>query len=274
MNAGRRPRLPELAQGAYLFLILSLLLLPLLALIPMSFSPTSTIVALPGRWSTRWYAAVLGSPEWRAAFGWSLLIAGAASCAATSIGYCAATAILRADRRLRSLLQLLVLSPLMVPQIVVALTTYVLVTSIGLDGDWVGIAIGQALLGLPVATLIILASLRGISDTILRAAVSLGGSPWQVFSTIVLPMALHGILSAAALSFLIAFDELLVAVFLTTPSLQTLPVRIYQAVQYELTPVVAVVSVVLMAILGVGVILGQLYGWVARRIAVSAATAG
>jgi len=118
---------------------------------------------------------------------------------------------------------------------------------------------------LPVATSIIAASLRGISDAVLRAAVSLGACRWQVFADVVLPMALHGILSAAALSFLIAFDELLVAVFLSTPSLQTLPVRVYQAVQYELTPVVAVVSVLLMACLSCGVILGELYRWVASR---------
>jgi ABC-type spermidine/putrescine transport system permease subunit II len=118
---------------------------------------------------------------------------------------------------------------------------------------------------LPVATSIIAASLRGISDAVLRAAVSLGACRWQVFADVVLPMALHGILSAAALSFLIAFDELLVVVFLSTPSLQTLPVRVYQAVQYELTPVVAVVSVLLMACLSCGVILGELYRWVASR---------
>ena len=260
-------RLLGLAQGAYLAVVLTVLLLPLVALIPMSFSPTATIVAMPDRWSTRWYVAVLGSPEWRGAFGWSLLIASAASLVATTMGYFAATAMLRTGGRLGSLLRLFVLSPLLVPQVVVALATYVLVTSLGLDGSWVGVAIGQSLLALPVATLIIVASLRGISDTIVRAAVSLGGSSWQVFSGVVLPMALHGIVSAAALSFLIAFDELLIAVFLTTPTLQTLPVRVYQSVQYELTPVVAVVSVLLMAILCSGLVVGQLYQLASRRVA-------
>jgi ABC-type spermidine/putrescine transport system permease subunit II len=266
MITARGLRLSGVAQQAYLAVVLILLLLPLAALIPMSFSPTSTIVAFPDRWSPRWYAAVLGSPEWGAAFGWSLLIAGAASLAATTLGYVAATAMLRTGGWLGSLLRLLVLSPLMVPQIVVALATYLLVTSIGLTGSWVGIAIGQSLLALPVATLIIVASLRGISETIVQAAVSLGGNPWQVFWGVVLPMALHGILSAAALSFLVAFDELLVAVFLTTPTLQTLPVRVYQSVQYELTPVIAVVSVLLMAILCISLVFSQFYQFVRNRI--------
>jgi ABC-type spermidine/putrescine transport system permease subunit II len=79
-------------------------------------------------------------------------------------------------------------------------------------------------------------------------------------------MSLHGILSAAALTFLIAFDELLIAVFLATPSLQTLPVRIYESVHYELTPAIAVISVLLTALLCAGVILNQLLQWTTARL--------
>jgi ABC-type spermidine/putrescine transport system permease subunit II len=267
----RGSRAGRLLQGGYLAIVLTLLVLPLVALIPMSFSPTTTIVAIPDHWSLRWYSQVLTSAEWRGALGWSVLIAAAASLWATTMGYLAADAIVRTATGFRSLLQFLVLLPLMVPQVVIALATYLLAASIGLSGSWTAIAIGQSLLGMPVATLIIAASLRGISDTVLRAATSLGASRWQVFKDVVLPMALHGILSAAALSFLIAFDELLVAVFLSTPSLQTLPVRVYQAVQYELTPVVAVVSVLLLACLSCGVIFGELYRWMARRTRFSTA---
>jgi ABC-type spermidine/putrescine transport system permease subunit II len=230
----------------------------------MSFSPTSTIVALPDQWSLRWYHEVLGSAEWRRAFAWSLLTAGAGSLIATTMGYLAAAFLVRTASRFRPALQLLILSPLMVPEIVVALSTYVLSTSTGLHGSWVAIAVGQSLLGLPVATLIIAASLRSINETILRAAVSLGGRGGQVFFLIIAPMALHSILSAVALTFLIAFDNLLIAVFLTTSGLQTLPVRIYQSVHYELTPAVAVVSVLLLAVMCLALIVSELYRWSAR----------
>ena len=239
------------AQALYLTAVVAGLVLPLLALVPMSFSPTSTIVALPERWSGRWYAQVLGSPEWRRSFVWSLTIAAAASLLATVLGYLAANALVRALRRLHTTVQTLILSPMMVPQVVVALATYILFTSLGMGGSWIAIAIGQSLLALPVATLIMAASLRGIDGSVLRAAASLGASNWRVFRHVTLPLALHGILAAAAFSLLIAFDELLIALFLTTPALRTLRVRIYQAVHYELTPAVAVVSVLLMALLGV-----------------------
>lgn len=261
----RPNRLMNLGQSIYLIFVLALLLIPLLALVPMSFGASSTITAFPVNWSTRWYVEVLGSPEWRSAFGWSMLTAVAASIISTTMGYFAAAAMVRSQSRLQPVVQILVMLPMMVPAVVVALATYVLANSIGLSGSWVAISIGQSLLGLPVAALIIAASLRGIDESILRAALSLGGRDAQVFRMVVMPMALHGILSAAALSFLIAFDEVLIAIFLTTPSLQTLPVRIFQAVQYELTPAVAVISVLLMAVICFGLVLASLYN-LARRI--------
>ncbi|TNM63055.1 ABC transporter permease [Aliirhizobium smilacinae] len=261
-----RKDLGRAAQSAYLVVVLFLLIFPLLVLIPMSLGSSTTIAAIPQQWSLRWYDEVLGSPEWRSAFGWSMLTATAASIISTSMGYLGAAAMVRSKSRLQPLLQILILSPMMVPAVVVALATYLLSTSLGLDGGWVAISIGQSLLGLPVAALVIAASLRGIDETLLRAAVSLGARDRQVFLTVVLPMALHGILSAFGLSFLIAFDEVLIAIFLTTPSLQTLPVRIYQAVTYELTPAVAVVSVLLMAIVCAGMIIGGLYNWAMKRM--------
>jgi ABC-type spermidine/putrescine transport system permease subunit II len=252
--------------NGYLIVILGLLVLPLIALLPMSFSPTATVMAWPASWSARWYHEVASSPEWRRALGWSLLTATFASAIATAAGYFGAAAIVRAGARGSSALQMLLLSPMMVPQVVVALSTYVLATSLGLHGHWLILSVGQSLLGLPVAAMIIAASLRGIHETVIRAGISLGGSRSQVFWRIIFPMSLHGILSAAALTFLIAFDELLIAVFLATPSLQTLPVRIYESVHYELNPAVAVVSVLLTALLCAGVIINQLFQWTAARL--------
>lgn len=258
------------AQDGYLAFVLALLVLPLVALIPMSFSPTATVVVWPTSWSAKWYREVAASAEWGRAMGWSVLTATVASAIATTMGYFGAAAIVRAGARGSAALQLLVLSPMMAPQVVVALSTYVLATSLGLHGHWLMLAIGQSLLGVPVAAMIIAASLRSIHDTVLRAGISLGGSPSQVFWRIVAPMALHGILSAAALTFLIAFDELLIAVFLATPALQTLPVRIYDSVHYELTPAVAVISVIITAIVCAAVILSQLFRWARWRLSVMA----
>lgn len=251
----------HVAQMTYLVLVLAGLLLPLAALVPMSFSPTDVITALPGHWSARWYAGVLRSPEWRQSLLSSLLTALVSSVLATSLGYMGATALVRRLRRLRSLVQIVILSPLMVPEVVLALSTYAFFSSIRLSGSWVAIAVGQSLMGLPVATVIIAASLRGIDESLVRAATSIGASPFQSFWHVVLPMALPGVLSAAAFSFLIAFDELLIALFLTTPNLQTLPVRIYQAVQYELTPAVAAVSVLLIGLLCFALAIAGLCRW-------------
>ncbi len=256
-------RLGEYLHAGYAWLVLAMLLLPLVALIPISLGDSATMSAFPDRISLRWYREVLGGSDWQSAFSWSLLTASVATVISTTIGYLAAYAIVHSETRLKSMLEILMLMPMMVPTVIVAFSTYMLATWIPLDGRWLVISIGQGLLGLPIATLIIAASLRGIDPTLISAAVSLGGDRRQVFRMVTLPMAMHGILSAAALSFLIAFDELLIALFLTRPGLETLPVRIFDSVTYELTPAIAVVSVFLMAL----ICLALLAGAVVRKVA-------
>jgi ABC-type spermidine/putrescine transport system permease subunit II len=253
-----RRRGPSPLLAGYSWLLLALLLLPLLALVPISFGDSPTMAAVPKDLSLRWYREVLGGEEWRQAFWLSLLTASTATLIATAIGYLGAQAIVHSSSRLKSLLEVALLMPMMVPTVIVAFSTYILASWMPVGATWFMIALGQSLLGLPVATLIIAASLRGIDQTVVRAAISLGGSRAQVFRMVTLPMALHGILSAAALSFLIAFDELLIAVFLTRPGFETLPVRIYDSVTYELTPAIAVVSVFLMALICLALIAGGL----------------
>ncbi|WP_138472507.1 ABC transporter permease [Poseidonocella sp. HB161398] len=254
--------------AGYAWVLLALLLIPLIALVPISFGDSATMSALPDKLSLRWYREVLGGQEWRNAFSWSLLTTSVATLLATSVGYLAAYAIVHSRTRFKAILEILMLMPMMVPTVIVAFSTYILATWMPANATWLMIAIGQALLALPVATLIMAASLRGIDPTILRAAVSLGGQRAQVFRMVTLPIAMHGILSAAALSFLIAFDELLIAVFLTKPGLETLPVRIYDSVTYELTPAIAVVSVFLMGLISLAMIAGALI----RRFVAAAAS--
>lgn len=242
----------------YAWLLLALLLLPLVALIPISLGDSPTMAAFPERLSLRWYGEVLGGTQWRQAFWWSLLTASVATLISTTIGYLGAYALVHSATRFKPVIELLLLLPLMVPTVIVAFSTYILAGWLPNESRWFVISIGQSLLGIPVATLIIAASLRSIDTTLIRAAVSLGGDRRQVVSMVTFPLALHGILSAAALSFLIAFDELLIAVFLTRPGLETLPVRIYDSVTYELTPAIAVVSVFLMALVLIAIIVGGL----------------
>lgn len=234
--------------GIYAVVILGLLVLPLVMLVPMSLNDGNTMRALPETWSLRWYEEVWFADSWRRSFFWSLAIGTIATVLATVMGYIAAETLLRISGLAKSVLEVLVLLPMMVPAVIVAFSTFLLSTWLKPDSNWWLIAIGQSLLALPVATIIIAASLRNIDCNLLRAAQSMGASRWQIFCGVKLPLALDGLIAAAALSFLIAFDELLIAVFLTRPGLETLPVRIYDSVTYELTPAVAVISVLLIVL--------------------------
>ncbi|WP_413741718.1 ABC transporter permease [Sodalis sp. RH15] len=252
-----RPSLSRSVLSVYAYGLIILMLIPMAALVPISLGDSATMSALPEHFSLRWYREVLGGSQWRESFSWSLITAGLATLISTAIGYLGAYLLVHSTSKMKGVLEIILLMPVMVPTVIVAFSTYILSNWMPADSNWLLIAVGQALLGLPIATLIIAAGLRDIDVSIIRAAVSLGGQRHQVFLWIILPMARHGILSAAALGFLIAFDELLVAIFLTKPGLETLPVRIYDAVTYELTPAIAVVSVFLMALIALALIVGN-----------------
>lgn len=99
-----------------------------------------------------------------------------------------------------------------------------------------------------------------------RAALGLGCSPFEVFRKVVIPLALPGILSASLFAFLASFDELIIALFLTGPTSQTLPVRIWNSLPLEVEPTIAAVSAFLIGITVVVLVVE----WALRRGLVAA----
>jgi len=110
-------------------------------------------------------------------------------------------------------------------------------------------------IALPLVLLILLPSLNGIDINLERAALGLGSSRLQVFTKVVVPLAFPGISSAALFAFLASFDELLLALFLTDVRSETLPVRIWNSLLLQVEPVIAAVSVFLIAVTAVVLLL-------------------
>jgi ABC-type spermidine/putrescine transport system permease subunit II len=114
---------------------------------------------------------------------------------------------------------------------------------------------------LPVVLLILLSTLQGIDSSFERAALSLGASRLRVFTRIVVPLAAPGLVSATLFAFLVSFDELLIAMFLTNVRDQTLAVRIWNSLHLEVEPTIAAVSAFLIAVTG----LFLFADWIIRR---------
>lgn len=223
-------------------LVLAFLCLPILAVIPASFNKTSFITLPPVDYSDRWYGAFLSDAEWRSALLNSLTIALIATVIAVTLGTAAAMGLRRAGGRWRGLLSGLFLAPMIVPVIVTAVAVYRSALDAGLSGTAFGMGLAHALLALPFVVINVGIALRGVDEDWIRAAAGLGANGWTIFRTVTLPNITPGIVSGAIFSFITSFDEVVIAVFLAGYSNKTLPVKIWESIRLEFTPVVAVAA--------------------------------
>jgi len=222
--------------GAFVALIL---VLPTLIVIPVSFSNKSSFV-FPDGWSLRWYETFFTDRGWMAASWNSVQIGLLSALLATVAGTAAAIGLTRWSRRkTSSTLSSILLSPMVVPGIVMAIGIYMLFSQIGLLGTVHGFVIAHAMLGIPFVVVAVTASLSGLDVQLEKAAASMGATPFGVFRQITLPLIVPGVASGALFAFVSSFDEVIVSLFIKSPFLETLPVRMYSSVTDDSNPTIA-----------------------------------
>lgn len=224
-------------------LVLAFLVLPLLAVIPASFNQASFIRLPPNAYSGRWYGAFLEDREWMTTLATSGQVAVAAMVLALVVGVPAALGLHGLGRRARTLLSGLFLAPMIVPVIVTAVALYRSAIDMEISGTLLAMALGHALLALPLVVINVGISLRSLDPAWLRAAAGLGATPFKIFRSITLPNILPGVVGGGVFAFLTSFDEVVVSVFLAGYQSKTLPVKMWEAIRLEFTPVVAVAAV-------------------------------
>lgn len=225
-----------------------LLVLPIFAVVPASFSDRSFIRLPPEAWSMRWWRAFLVDPSWWPALLKSLEVGLLAAAVAVGLGVCGALGLERLRPRQRAAALAILVAPVIVPVIVVAIGIYFLARRAGLVGTTLGLVLAHAMLALPYALLTIAVSVRTLDPHLALAAAGLGASPWRVFRTITLPLIAPGLFGGFVFAFITSFDEVVVSIFLAGPTTKTLPVRIYEEVRVEYTPLVAVAATLMIAL--------------------------
>jgi putative spermidine/putrescine transport system permease protein len=239
-------------------MVLAFLVLPILAVIPASFNHASFIRLPPVTWSLRWYQAFLNDPEWWRALVASTRVALLATIISVTLGTAAALGLERVTARMRTALLAIVISPLIVPVIMTSIALYYVTRYFGLHGTVTGLALGHTLLCLPFVVINVGIALRGIDPSCYRAAQGLGASPWRIFHTLTLPLILPSLVGGAVFSFVTSFDEVVIAIFIASGNVKTLPVKLWEIVRVEITPVVAVSSTLLLALTVVAFAIVQL----------------
>lgn len=245
---GRAARLLQLVVSA---LVLLFLAVPIVIIAVVSFDAGAYAVFPPQRWSLQWYHLVLQSHTWRSGFALSVGIAGMATLLATLLGLLAALALVRGRLPLKRAVYALLLAPMIVPGIVTGTALYFAFSSVVGVGSVPMIVLGHTALALPIASVILSATLQGVDPRIEHAAISLGAHRLLVLRRITLPLILPGLVSAMLFAFLTSFDEFFVAMFFSTPFVRTLPVLVWATLTYQIDPSVAVVSTLLVGLTGV-----------------------
>jgi putative spermidine/putrescine transport system permease protein len=226
-------------------LILLFLILPILVIIPLSFSDSSFLMyPIPG-FSLRWYQNLLQSEEWMQAAKNSFIVAPAATLIATILGTMAAVGLNKADFRGKAVLMAILISPMIVPVVVVGVGVYLFFAQLGLADSYLGLVLAHAALGAPFVVTTVLATLQGFNHNLVRASLSLGASPLRTFFRITLPVIAPGLVSGALFAFATSFDEVVLTLFVAGPNQATLPRQMFAGIKDNISPTIAALATIL-----------------------------
>ncbi len=229
-------------------LLLVYLLLPVVIVLPMSFNSSAYLSFPPSTLSTRWYARYLTDGRWVEATVLSLKIGVATALLATILGTPAAIALGIGRSAIARVFEMVCLTPLVFPTIVFAIASYVVLTQWGLSGSAWGIWLAHTVLAIPFVVANVTASVRVLDVDICRAAESLGANPWRTLRDVVVPNIKYGMLAGCLMAFVTSFDEVVVALYLSSTTTVTLPKLMFDGIMFEINPVVAAVSSVFISL--------------------------
>ena len=234
--------------NGFVALVAAFLVLPIIAIVPAAFSAQSFIRLPPEAWSLRWWGTFFNDPSWRRTLLASLEVAAITTLLTVLAGTAAALGIARVGARSRALLTGLFLGPVVTPAIVLAVAMYSMARASGLVGTMTALVIAHSVLALPFVVLNVGVSLDGLDRRLLLAAAGLGAGSFHIFRTVTLPLIVPGVVGGAVFAFVTSFDEVVLSIFLAGPTVKTLPVRIWEEIRLEYTPVVAVGATLLLAL--------------------------
>lgn len=236
-----------------------LLVAPTLVVVPMSFTESPILSFPPKGFSTQWYHAVGTDASWRMAAGHSLVIALLSMLVAAVLGTLTAFGLARGKFPGKGLVQAILLSPAIVPIVLIGIGMYFAYSRAGLVGTLSGLVIAHAALSLPLVVITVSATIETIDPNVELAAANLGASPVRTFLLVTLPIVRPGVIAGALLAFVTSWDELVVTLFLTSPLLHTLPVEMWSSVREQLDPGVAAVSTLLVGLSTAGLVIAFIF---------------
>jgi putative spermidine/putrescine transport system permease protein len=227
------------------------LLLPLFAVVPVSFTPARFLSMPNGNWSLRHYEALLTNPEWLDATLLSIRVAVVSALISTALALAFSLGIWTFRPWFAGILIGFVLMPMVAPPVVSAITLYFFLTSLSKMNDLVGydtplgVAIAHSVMIAPFAVVLITVALSQVDRRIDLAARGFGAGIGQRIFKIILPNIRFGVLTAFFLAFVLSWEEIGVTLFITSVNAVTLPRMMWMGLRDNIDPAIAAISVLL-----------------------------
>lgn len=247
-------------------LVLLFLCLPALFLIPVSFTEEGFMAWPPKGFSWQWYETVLTSNLWLAAAARSFVIAILAASLGVLIGVPAAFFMSRQTFAAKGALLAFILAPIIIPNIIVAVALFYLFSKMNLVGTITGMVIGHTVLTIPYIVITVMSILKTYDVRLDHAAWTLGANKARTLIHVTLPIIQAGIIAAFMFAFIISFDELTIALFITGGEVTTLPKLMWDGALLKVSPALAAVGALLLFFMTTLILISEYIRRRGRRI--------
>ena len=233
-------------------LVLFFLITPIVVIIPLSFNAvpfftfTEEMLTFdPAGYSLKWYKDFFFNLNWQGAVENSFIIAIFSTLLSTVLGTVAALGLSRAEMPAKTVVMGILISPIVVPLIISAAGMFFFYTDVGLASTHLGVILAHTALATPFVVITVTATLVGFNRNLIRAAATLGASPFTTFRRIIVPLILPGVISGALFAFVTSFDEVVVVKFIGSYEQRTIPWAMFSGIREQISPTILAVATLL-----------------------------
>ncbi|WP_145145098.1 ABC transporter permease [Roseomonas gilardii] len=244
----RRNHTAGVAQRAFVLLFIAFMLAPLVVVMGASLEPRELLRFPPDGLSLRWYRQALQDASFVAAAWHSLVVGVLAALGALLLGVPAAYALARRRSAATPALSGLFAAPLLVPELVIGVALLQIAAAMGLPLSLTTVTVAHVLICLPYVVRTVHAAVQGIEPVVEEAAASLGAGRLRIYLTVILPLVRPALMTSLLFAFLISFDNTVMTMFLGSSRSTTLPIAIYSYVTFNLDPMIAAISTLLIIV--------------------------
>jgi len=228
--------------------LIYLFFLPISVIFPLSFSAGRFLFFPPRSFSLQWYKSYFSDPSWTNPTLFSCGVAVTSMIFATILGTMASLGLVRGKFKGKDTINALMILPMIIPLVVTATSLFFFFAKLNLYDSFLGLVLGHTVIALPLVVINVSAVLKGFDITLEQAAMSLGANRFQTFLKVTFPIIKPGVISGAVFAFITSWDEVVIAIFLCGVHHMTLPKKMWESIRFEISPILAAISSILICI--------------------------